>query len=133
MLSIHSSKYLSSFLSYFHKLEGRVLFAIGAISMLRYAIFVLQFYMLLSLFLPEAEPVLLFLGIAWVFFFKSIIPALLGGLGVREASGLVFFSDVANPELVVIPIFLIWAINNALPSVTGLIFIWAQRFFPAEE
>jgi len=128
-----SRKYLSSYLSYFHKIQAREFFAIGGISAVRYAVFVLQFYLLLTLFLPKADPLLLFMGIGWVFFFKSIIPSLLGGLGVREASGLVFFSDVTTPELVVIPIFLIWAINTALPSVIGLIFIWTQRFFPGKE
>lgn len=121
-------KRINRFLTYFKQIGmSELLFVLG-VSVLRYVIFVFQFFLLLNLFLPELSIETLLLGIGWVFFFKSVLPSVFGGVGIREASGLVFFSSVSDPSLVVIPIFLIWLINSAIPSLCGLIAIWSFRF-----
>ena len=123
-------RYGQRFLGYFKQISGGTLLSIISISLLRYVVFVLQFYLLMSLFLPLAPSVQLLYGIGWIFFFKSAIPSMLGGLGVREASALVFFAETAQPELVLIPVFLIWVINTVIPSIAGLMMIWSRRFVP---
>ena len=114
------------FLDYFRELDRDVIVKIVAVSLLRYVIFTLQLYLLLSLFLPHIAPVVLLLGVGWIFFFRSLIPSFFGGIGVREASGLIFFAD-ADPLVIVVPIFLLWMLNSVVPSFIGLGFFLTSR------
>lgn len=124
-------KRLSRFFDYFKQIEGIDILLVSGISVLRYTVFVFQFFLLLDLFLPEASAKILLLGIGWIFFFRSVLPSILGGVGVREASGLIFFSEVSDPTLVIIPVFIIWVINNAIPSIFGLAAIYSARLKPS--
>ena len=115
-------KSVGRFLSYFKQLRRVVLTKVIFLSVLRYFVFVVQFLMLLKVFLPTTSNAILLAGIGWVFFFRSAIPAFFGGLGLRETTGIIFFSDhIADLSLVVVPIFLLWLVNNAIPSVIGAI------------
>lgn len=114
-------KNIERFISYFKLISVAEFLQIVLISLLRYSVFTLQFYLLLALFLPEVEAKVLILGIGWIFFFRSLIPSILGGLGIREASGLIFF-EAFDPTLVIAPIFIIWIINSVIPSFLGLAF-----------
>lgn len=97
------------------------LLTICALSLLRYAIFTFQFYLLLAFFLPSLAPLTIIMGIGWIFLFRSFIPALFGNFGVREASALVFFqSYLQDPGMVVVPCLLIWLINTVIPSFAGV-------------
>lgn len=94
------------------------------LSLVRYGVFTLQFYLLIRVFNPEFSDLLILAGIGWIFLFRSVIPSLFGNLGVREASALVFFeATLPNAVLILIPSFLIWIINTILPSFLGLYFI----------
>ncbi|WP_420315672.1 hypothetical protein [Ekhidna sp.] len=118
-------KTLARFLNYFRSIDRSILIKIVGISFLRYTVFTFQFFLLLETFLPHLPAHLLIAGIGWIFLVRSILPLLLGGVGVREVSGIVFFeSHVSNLQMVIIPIFLIWVINTVIPSLVGLIFIW---------
>ncbi len=118
-------KRLSKFLTYFETIKRSVLVRILSISVLRYAIFTFQFYWLLIVFNPELEPILVLAGIGWIFFVRSIIPHLLGGVGLREAASVIFFTPyVVDLSTIVLPVFLIWIINTTIPSIGGLLFIW---------
>lgn len=104
------------------------LIRICMISVLRYAVFTLQFYLLLEFFLPSLSPQILLLGIGWIFLFRSFIPSLFGKFGVREASAIVFFQPyVMDTDMVVIPCLLIWAINTLIPSALGAICIFTLK------
>ncbi len=120
---------LDRFLQYFKNLNWSTLIRITCLSVLRYIVFTFQFYLLLSVFLPELPGGLLVAGIGWIFLVRSALPLFLGGLGVREASGILFFEPhVLNLQMIVIPVFLIWIINTVVPSFIGLIFIWRLRW-----
>ncbi|MEM6830592.1 MAG: hypothetical protein AAGA66_07040 [Bacteroidota bacterium] len=107
--------------------RNRVMVIIG-ISILRYAIFTLQFFIILKVFLPDLSNQILLSGLGWMFFFKSVIPSLFGGLGLREASAMIFFEKfVPNMSHVLFPIFLMWMINNALPSFLGALLVWKLK------
>ena len=121
-------KHLKKFLSYFTELEKRILWKIILISLSRYLVFVCQFLTLLYVFLPTLDVSTLLAGVGWVFFIRSTVPSLLGGIGLREASALLFFQGlIPNNSMVIIPIFLLWLINTVLPSIGGLILIWKLR------
>ncbi|MEQ9466668.1 MAG: hypothetical protein RLN88_04600 [Ekhidna sp.] len=125
-------KPLRKFLIYFRKLKPSTFLQITLISFIRYAVFVLQFYLLLSTFLPDLSAELLFAGIGWIFLIRSMLPLFFGGVGVREASGILFFEPhVANLQLVIVPIFFIWIINTVIPSFIGLIFILRYKTLSA--
>lgn len=116
------NKSIQRFLIYFQQLTRAMFMKVVVISILRYAVFVFQFYLLLSTFLPTLEAELLIAGIGWVFLVRSTLPLIMGGIGVREASGIFFFEPyVNNIELVIAPIFLIWIINTVIPSLSGLL------------
>ncbi|WP_424964085.1 hypothetical protein [Ekhidna sp.] len=121
-------KSLNRFFDYFRNIDRITLIRIIGLSLARYLVFVFQFYLLLSSFLPDLSADLLVAGIGWVFLIRSVLPLFFGGVGVREASGIVFFEPyVSNLQLVIIPIFLIWMINTVLPSIVGLIFVFQFR------
>ncbi|WP_425391829.1 hypothetical protein [Ekhidna sp.] len=118
-------KQLNRFFLYFKTLKRSTLICIISISLVRYLVFVFQFYLLLNVFLPELSTELLVAGIGWIFLIRSVLPLVFGGIGVREASGILFFEPhVSNLQMVIVPIFLIWVINTIIPSLVGLIFIW---------
>lgn len=116
-------KALSKFSEYFHILSTKAFLQIGLLSLVRYLVFVTQFYLLLDLFLPDIPPVVKILGIGWIFFFRTMLPSFFGGVGIREASGLIFFSDVDNLTSILLPIFFIWLVNTVVPSIGGLVFL----------
>ena len=123
-------KSLSGFLQYFQELSSASFIKITILSLMRYVVFVVQFYLLLVVFMPEAEPTLLIAGIGWIFLIRSALPLFFGGVGVREASGILFFEPhIADLQLVLIPVFLIWIINTVIPSLVGLIFVWRTKLF----
>jgi len=108
-------------LHFFDFLKGLKLIIIITIS--RYLTFTLQFYLLLNLFV-DLSPLVIVLGIGWIFFFKTISPGIMGKVGLREISGLYFFESlIPNQVLIMMPCFLIWVINSIFPSVIGLITI----------
>lgn len=117
-------KRIRRFLIYFQELKRSTFLLITSISFIRYVVFVVQFYLLLPLFFPLLNAELIVAGIGWVFLVRSVLPLFFGGVGVREASGILFFEPyVADIQLIIVPIFLIWIINTVIPSIAGLIFI----------
>ena len=120
-------KPLGLFLDFFRNLKRSTLIQIIAISLVRYMVFTFQFYLCLKLFLPELSGDLLLGGIGWIFLVRSALPLFIGGVGVREASGILYFEPYAQIEMIVIPIFLIWFINIVIPSIIGLFFILKLR------
>ena len=94
---------------------------VAVASIFRYLIFTVQFVLLFYAFIPEVNLVVIIAGVGWTFFFRSVIPSLLGNMGVREVGALVFFERyVSEPSLILIPSLLIWLINAVSPSVFGL-------------
>ncbi len=114
--------------SYFKGLEKQILLRILGISVGRYMVFFLQFIILLKLFNLDLSIELLAAGIGWIFFVRSSIPSLLGGLGLRETSALIFFKDTVNDlGTIVFPVFILWLLNTALPSIIGAIMLWKLK------
>lgn len=121
-------KTINRFLEYFRKLTSTLVIKLITLSVLRYAVFILQFYLLLAAFLPTLDVKLIIAGIGWIFLVRSVLPLFFGGVGVREASGVFFFEPyVAELDMVIVPIFLIWSINTLLPSLAGLLLVMRSK------
>ncbi|NQZ78887.1 MAG: flippase-like domain-containing protein [Ekhidna sp.] len=116
------------FLKYFKDLSNAALINLLALSILRYLVFFAQFYLMLSVFNPDLSSSILVSGIGVIYLSKTFLPLIAGGLGVREASGLLFFQPhVDELAMIIIPIFLIWIVNVVFPSLVGLGFIWRLK------
>lgn len=132
-LFVFFSKRVNRFMTYFHSVAKRQVSLVVLISVFRYFIFTVQFYLVLQVFNPEFSSSILIAGIGWIFLARSIIPHILGGIGLREAASVVFFSPLVNDlSHIIIPVFLIWIINTVIPSIAGLGFIWKSSFIQAK-
>lgn len=89
-------------------------------TIIRYTVFFTQYFLLMGLFNPALPIQIIIFGISWVFLIKSIVPGILGSLGIREASAVFFFSLwVADPLKIVTPSLIIWLVNLVVPSIVG--------------
>lgn len=89
-------------------------------SLCRYLVFSLQLFILLVIFLPTVQVLVLLSGITWIFFFRTFVPSLFGALGIRELSAVMFFETfVADISVVVLATILLWVINIVIPSLLG--------------
>jgi MFS family permease len=99
---------------------------LAGLSILRYFIFSVQFLLLLSVFGLKISLFMQFMGVAFMFLAKSILPTFnfLSDLGIREFSVALFFDSM---EVEVAPIIasglILWLINIALPAFIGIFFI----------
>ncbi|MFC6999457.1 lysylphosphatidylglycerol synthase domain-containing protein [Rufibacter roseus] len=96
------------------------------LSGLRYAVFMFQFILLLWAFGVNLSLDLYVWGVAGTFLLKSVVPSInaLADIGMRELSAMFFFGLMGQDTLLVLGASLsLWAINIALPSVLGLVFV----------
>jgi hypothetical protein len=91
------------------------------LSLLRYCVFIVQFYLLLLCFESNLEIGLIIPAISVVFLITTIIPSFLfGKLFVREASALfVLTSFGISTPVILYSVFILWLLNLALPSIVG--------------
>jgi hypothetical protein len=104
----------------------RTLMYVVGLSLIRYVVFSLQFFILLCMFDLGLPAYVMFAGVAWVFLVKSIVPSFnfLSDLGVREVSALLFFDWYGAPvEPVLTASFMLWFINLLVPTLVGLTLI----------
>lgn len=101
------------------------------LSLLRYTVFSLQYYLILRVFGIDAGLIDSFLLIAITFFITSVIPTFaMTEITVKGASLVYLFSTVSNDNASIIAAsVLIWIINLALPALVGGLFIWNLKFF----
>ncbi len=96
------------------------------LSVLRYGVFMAQFVLLLYAFGVEVSFMQLVWGVAGTFLLKSVVPSVnaLADIGMRELSALYFFGLMGQDPMLVLGASLsLWALNIALPSVLGLVFV----------
>lgn len=103
------------------------LYVILLISILRYAIFSIQFFLLLLLFGYDGSALEAFLRIGILYLATTLIPTVaLAELGLRESLALMLFlPPLMSPSAAFAATFILWVINLLLPAVIGG-FIFAQ-------
>ncbi len=100
---------------------------------LRYAVFSLQFLLVLHVFdvrLPLPD---LLSSVALVFFAKTILPSFhfLSDLGIREFTALYFFSFFpVEPAAVVSATLTLWVLNILVPVLVGTVFLLRLKRHP---
>lgn len=117
---------IKAFVEPIKKVSFRLLSLLAGLSILRYLIFSAQFLLLLSVLGLKISVFKQFMGVAFMFLAKSVLPTFnfLSDLGIREFSVALFFESF---EVEVAPVIasglILWLINIAIPALIGLFFI----------
>jgi uncharacterized membrane protein YbhN (UPF0104 family) len=112
-------------------LETKDVFIIFTVSLLRYGVFLFQYFLVLRAFhiiidLPTASVL-----IAIIFLITSVVPTFaLTEIATRGATAVYIFSCISNDtNAIVTASLVVWLINLALPALIGSAFIWQLKFF----
>lgn len=128
---------ISHYTEVFSWYRASELFYVLAISILRYLVFSMQFFLLLRIFQIHIGYLHAMMVIGLIYLFMSIIPTIaLSEIGVRGSVSLYAFglffgttlSEVMDGRIVAASSAL-WLLNLALPALFGLFFIFRLRFF----
>jgi len=124
---INYKKYIEAFTDY----PPSELLAIFGLSLLRYLIFSLQYYMILQFFGVNAGITILFSLIALTFFVTSVIPTFsLTEIAVRSATAIYFFGTISIDSTAIIAAsLLLWIINLAIPALIGSVCVLRLKLF----
>lgn len=112
--------------------EGLYVFALSS---LRYAVFLIQYYLLLVAFGIEINFWLAAGLIALNFFIQSFIPSFaLTEVFTRGATAVYLFAGFTSDSAAILAVsFLLWLINLALPAIIGAVFVGRMKFFKTSE
>jgi len=105
------------------------------LSMLRYLVFLIQFYILLMAFDIQVDFQIAVTIIALIFFVSSFIPSFATTEVITRGATAVYIFNLANVDtaLVVIVSLLLWIINLAIPALLGGLFVWKMKFFKEKK
>ena len=113
------------------KMGRMTLLYVFLLSVLRYSVFTIQYYLILSFMSVDIDFITACILIAIVFFITAAIPTFaLTEILVRSAVAVSVFKIVhADALAVVAASLLLWIINLAIPALIGSIFVWKLQFF----
>jgi len=102
------------------------------LSIARYLVFTIQFYLILNVFTPQLNIWLTFTSIAAYFMLTSIIPMIsVIEPAIRAAIALFVFNQVSdNSVTVILASTLVWIINVVTPSIIGYVIILKEKIDP---
>lgn len=122
-------KRISAYFSVLKQVSISTYIKLVLLSFIRYGVFSLQFIILLSLFELEISLSDQFLGVAFIFLSKSVLPTFnfFNDLGIREFSAVLFFDlYTIDTSPIILASLILWFINIAIPAIIGVFFI--RRF-----
>lgn len=104
-------------------------FLILLLSLFRYLVYLIQFYIILSCFDLDLDPAEIVPAIAVVYLITTIIPSFLfGKLFVREVSALFVLTAFGIPTpIILLTVFILWIINLAIPALLGGIVLMKSK------
>lgn len=111
--------------------SGRDLLMILLLSLLRYTVFIVQYYLLFSLFAPIGAGQVAS-GVSMMFVLMAIIPTLtfITDIGVRWETGIQVFSVFTPNTTGIFAVSLgIWLINLIIPALIGSLLILRMKLF----
>ncbi|MBI9034474.1 MAG: flippase-like domain-containing protein [Bacteroidales bacterium] len=132
-------KGIKDYLKVFASYTSLELFKVLTLSMSRYLVFNIQFYIILSAFIPELALLDSLVITFVIYFIMTAIPTItLAELGIRGSVSIAvfrmyfYYSDIISGSWeigVLSSTTLMWLINLALPALIGLIFVHKLKFF----
>lgn len=112
--------------------NATVLFKLLSLSSFRYVIFIIQYYILFSVFEVEISFAECFISISLVFLIMAIIPSLavLGDLGIRWKASIELVSLFsANYLGIMAASFTVWLVNLVFPAIIGGFLLLRVKLF----
>ena len=111
-------------LNYFSETESILLLKVLLLSLIRYSVFFIQFYLLLLFFNINIMLTQGFVCISLIYLFSTLIPTTtLIELGIRGSLSIFFLGLFTTNYLgIILSTTLLWIINLAIPSVIGSLF-----------
>ncbi|MEO6904475.1 MAG: lysylphosphatidylglycerol synthase domain-containing protein [Bacteroidia bacterium] len=111
--------------------EKKILLLVLLLSLLRYGIFTIQYYLILIFLQVNIDFITAAMLIAIVFFITAAIPTFaLTEIVVRGAVAVSVFSLIEVDTFIIVSAsLLLWIINLALPALIGSVFVWKLKFF----
>lgn len=97
----------------------------------RFAVFSLQYYLLIHLLIPQIPMYDVYMMVFILFFIQSALPSLdLLDIGVRNLTAGSLFAYVTDQSIAVMAaVTAIWLINLIIPAILGSVFVFKLRFF----
>lgn len=113
-----------------YSFSTNLLFNLFLLSICRYLVFSMQFFLLLHTFNPELRFIGFLPGIALYFFITSTVPMIsFLEAAIRAAIALLVFKNSGIPHAAVaLCTVLLWFMNIVLPSVAGYFVLLRQKF-----
>jgi len=111
-------------IDYFSNTKPPLLILVIALSMLRYLIFFVQFYLFLYFFEVHLTVIEAFMSISLIYLFATLMPTTtLIELGIRGSLAIFFIGLFSyNYVGIVLSTIFLWIINLAIPAIIGSIF-----------
>jgi hypothetical protein len=128
--SLSLLKKFSEYLSVLRLYKPKIFLSVLLLSLLRYIVFIHQYYLLQKIFFP-ATPYFPVIGlISLIYFALAIIPTFaLSELGVRSSVAIFYLSPIiSNPVAITLATLSIWLINIVLPALIGAVLFLSVRF-----
>jgi hypothetical protein len=100
-------------------------------SVSRFAVFTLQYYLLIHLLLPQIPAFSIVMMVFTFLIIQSALPSLdIFDVGVRSLTATQLFAYITSQQLAVVAcVSLIWLINLIIPAVIGCFFVLKLKFF----
>ena len=107
----------------------KIITTLISLSIVRYAVFTTQFYIIYHALSPQSMPFQVFLSIAAYFTITSIIPMIsFIEPAIRAAIAILVFNSVTDNEAtVVLASTLVWIVNVVVPSALGYVIILKEK------
>jgi uncharacterized membrane protein YbhN (UPF0104 family) len=111
--------------------KKKTLLLIFLLSVLRYAIFTIQYYLILVVLKVDIDFITACMLIAIVFFIIAAVPTFaFTEIVVRGAVAVSVFSLIQVDTFIIVSAsLLLWIINLALPALIGSVYVWKLNFF----
>ncbi len=104
------------------------------LSILRYIVFSIQYYLALKVFGINGGATIVFSLIALTFFVTSVIPTFaLTEIAVRSGVAIYFFGTISTTHAPILAASLfLWIVNLAVPALIGMVFVRKLKFFKSQ-
>jgi hypothetical protein len=132
--SVSFLKKMVTYLEIVRRFDQRQLIRILLLSLVRYMVYATQFFMLLKLFLVEANSLDLIFTIWLIFWAMAIVPTIaIAEIGIRGETALFFLLPLSTNQLgIVSSTLLLWLINLIIPALIGCLFVYKIKIYGDE-
>lgn len=120
----------SEYISVLKLYKPKIFLSVIGLSLLRYIVFVHQYYFLQKIFFPATPYAETLQLISIIYLALAVIPTFaLSEIGVRSSVALFYLGSViSNPVAIALATLSIWIINIAVPALAGSVIFLAVRF-----